>query len=314
MNSTQRILKTTGKPETLLMSLAVVVAGTACARLRGEMEILQASICLLYAFATQLLANFTIAYSDITHGDITHFDERFYGDSTVKTLTGMACIATLIISLMLGLVVEVGSGPWAFIPGAVIYLCIYASTMMPIPLKKTPFGMLLPFLLFGLIGVGGSAQVELYYDNPDPFAWYYMSSYIFTGTAMGFLSVPIYMCGNLRFMKNDKENMRITFPVKFGKKATFRAIFISGLCFYALIEVFVFTQHVRRPWIATAVFSLPLIFNTWITVRLSKGWNLKIRPGYMAMLNYLLVAVLMMVYALIFGDSDRSRIMYIMGF
>ena len=55
-------VKSKGNLVSVLMSAGTVLAGTAGAVVRGNMEILAASICLLFAVFTQLGANYRHAY------------------------------------------------------------------------------------------------------------------------------------------------------------------------------------------------------------------------------------------------------------
>ncbi|MCM1152459.1 MAG: prenyltransferase [Muribaculum sp.] len=314
------ILAKTSRWHTLVMSLGVIIAATACAALRGEMEFLPASICLLFAMVTQMTGNFYYYYADASSGLGEAIDDSLFNrnanSETVKTICRAAATASLIVSLTLGFTMFAMAGWWTLVPAAVIYGLIYLNYTTPALLSSRPFGFLVPLFLFGIVGIGPAAMMQVEYENPDPFAWYYVSPMVFTTIAMGFLGANSLLVYNFCHLRHDIDNCRNTFTVRYGKPATSNLVGIFGMLYMVLITVFVFTQHVRCPWVALGVAVIPFAINTYVTWRL-KDPDITERQTLnltrLCMANYVLSSLLMLTIALIFGDDDRSRIMYING-
>lgn len=314
------VLRKSARYDTLIMSLGLVLAAIACARIRGEMEFLPASLCFLFAVFTQIGGNFAHRHYDAEFHYGEGIDERMHGfgthtnENTISQTTGIAARATLILSATIGLALMTMSGWWTLVPAAIIYGLIYFNFGAPHPIYRTAWASIVPFLCFGTIGIGAAAMMQIYHDNPDPFAWYYLSPCVFTSTAMGFLAANVQLVHGFNFMERDRDNLKQSFTVRFGRKATITTVFCFGLAYGVLTAIFAFTQYVRKPWIASLIAFIPMLYTFWICVRMTrqKGDDPTDLNARLIMVAYLLAGLGAYIFSFCFGDPDRSRLMYIM--
>lgn len=311
---TFKILKSTAMPESLIMGIGAVCAGTAAAIFRGEAEMVQATMCMLFAIFTQLAANFAHRYFDVTHQYGDSIDENFYTTDfrldNAKMLTREGTFGLLLVSVTLGLGILTYTDWYMIIPGVLIYLLIYLTNSGPWPLFRTWLAPASTFLLFGAIGVSMTAWTQVMYDNPDVDAWYYVGPMVFFAIAYGFLAANVQLIHNYLTCDRDRENLKGSFSVTFGKKATEVTVFLNGLFMLAVMSVFAFTQHVRMPWVFMIVPALAFIANTIISCRMSKPGKGGARISRNAMLLVFLFGFLLFCICWILGDPDRSRLIY----
>lgn len=311
---TFKIIKTTAMPESLMMGVGAVFAGTAAAIFRGEAEMVQATVCLLFAIFTQLAANFAHRYFDVTHQYGDSIDENFYTADfrldNAKVLTREGTFGLMLISLTLGLTILTYTTWYMIIPGLLIYLLIYFTNSGPWPLFRTWLAPASTFLLFGAIGVSMTAWTQVMFDNPAVGEWYYVSPMVFFAAAYGFLAANVQFIHNYLTCDRDRENLKGSFAVTFGKKATVVMVFLNGVAMLTLMIIFAFTQHVRLPYVFLIVPAITFLHNCWIVFRMQKPMEGKYRVSRQAMLNVFAFGLLLFVICWILGDPDRSRLVY----
>lgn len=313
MDNTFKIVKSTALPESLLMGVGAVTAGTAAAIFRGEGEMVQATICLLFAIFTQLTANFAHRYFDVTHQYGDSIDDNYYTQQfrmdNAKVVTREGTFAMLLLSVMLGLMILLFTTWWMIIPGLIIYLLIFVTNSGPWPLFRSWLSPLPPFLLFGIIGVSMTAYVQVMYDNPYIDEWYFISPMVFYAISVGFLAANVQLIHNYITADRDRENLKGSFAVTFGKTATIWTVFIFGVLMMVTMSVFAFTQHVRYPIIFLIAPAICFIVNCWITFRMDRDNSKLGRISKYAIYNVLLFGVLLLIMGLAMGDPDRSRLL-----
>lgn len=328
-------LRQSARLDTIVLPAGLVLAATGCATLRGEAEILPASLCFLFALFAQIGGNFAYRHynAKYNHGEFLE-DVSAHGlDTSMLDLTGMAARLMLILSATVGLAILTMSGWWTIAAAVVIYGLIAANYATANPLYHTPWAPIVPFLLFGVIGIGCSAMIQVYHDNPDPFSWYNMSPCVFTSIALGFLAANIQIIHSYSFINRDTEIHKQSFCVKFGRKASIMTVFFSGVAYLAIIWIFVLTQHIgdhpeysRFPEVyrffgsiglsmagfSTIVAIIPFLMNcrVCLMMRKQKEDDLTDYIARKAMYSYFVAGLLVYVVALLFGDADNSHIIY----
>lgn len=314
------VLRKSARYDTLILSIGLTLAAIACARIRGEMEGLPASLCFLFAAFAQVGGNFAHRHYDAQYHYGEGIDDRLRGcgihtnENTIRQITGIAAQGTLILSATVGLAMLMMSGWWTLVPAAIIYGLIYFNFGAPHPIYRTVWAPIVPFLCFGTIGIGAAAMMQIYHDNPDPFAWYYLSPCVFTSTAMGFLAANVQLVHGFNFIDRDRENLKQSFSVRFGRNATIATVFFFGIAYGVLTSIFAFTQYVRKPWIASLIALVPMLYTLWICIRMKrqKGDDPTDLNARLCMGAYLLAGLGAFIFSFCFGDPDRSRLMYIL--
>ena len=142
---------------TLPVSVAGVIAGTACAVISGGFSALPALLCLLFAMLAQIASNFGNEYYDfkngldnkgragfrrgVTEGDIS--------PSAMKAATYLTLAAAAVVGLMLLFFGEW----WLVIVGALIGVFALAYSAGPYPLSHHGLGDVAVVIFFGVVPV-----------------------------------------------------------------------------------------------------------------------------------------------------------------
>lgn len=309
MDTLQLIRKMT-RPRQLVLSVAVALAAYSCALLRGEAESTQAIVFFFFILTAQLGGNFGTAYYRAlldrpAKNPLYDYREEYNYPVNVAR-EGVK--GSLIVSAMIALSIAIFVGWWTLIGFALFFVNLGFYSLSKMPLQRSVWDLLVPFLNFGLLGVGFGASLEFTYDNPHPWAWYYASPALFGGLWMGVIVLTVYLTG---WMQTTAEKTHTPADVlNHGKIRA--AVFCIGVLFLALVLTFVFTQHVRARYIMSLVGLIPFVVNTYIWWRLRDPEACKDpKMQNLALFNVVLTAVLMLISTVITGDSDRSRIMFI---
>lgn len=324
---TENLLKRCARPDTLILSVGTVLAATAVARLRGEMEVLQGIFCLFFAVSTQLMANFAHRYFNLKHHYGANMDDRIYkrqlNPEIEEKVSCEGYKGMMLISVTIGLsIVSIFDGWWMLIVGALVYALSLLSNFGRQTIFRSALSPLVPFLLFGVIGVGGGTLVQTTYDNPNPFDWYYVGPALIVGIAMGFFASNVLLLHSYTNVESDRENNLQSFATRFGIKGCRILIFVNGTLAVAILTIFVFTQHLGEysPLISSTLVCkclalIPVLvgflLNVMILTKTDNHGRNGIESTNLSMYNFLLVGFLMFVISFIIGDPDRSRVMFI---
>lgn len=245
--NTINLLKKIIMPNSLWMSVGMMLAACAAANVRGEFKPLQAILCLLLALVMQLLANFSHRYYDAKYQYGENIDDGLYrrpgGMANVLALTKEGTTAMFIISLTVGLVVLAFAGWWAVGPGLLAYALIFGSNSGPRPLLRTPWGVIVPFIGFGILGVGTMAQIQICYLNPNPWNWWVMAPWVLGGGGMGFLAVNVQLLHNIAHRQTDEDIDKDTFTVNHGVKPTVWFMVINAVL--SVLPMLIFAIYLR---------------------------------------------------------------------
>lgn len=259
---------------TLPVSVAGVIAAAACSISYGTIRILPWVICLLFAVAAQIVANFANEYFDFKGGRDRKGREGFRRGVTEGDITPQAMKrATYIllgIDCLLGLALTLWGGLWLVIPGILIAIFALAYSAGPFPLSCRGLGDVAVVIFFGLVPV-------------------YFTTYLCTGLldtwavtmpiggAVGLLAANVLIVNNYRDADDDRLVGKYTTVVIFGRKVmlwvylanVIIATFLVGYVIYrqeALMEMHSSLRYIM-------VDSLCAVggFNIWMKMRKLKG-------------------------------------------
>jgi 1,4-dihydroxy-2-naphthoate octaprenyltransferase len=185
---------------------------------------------------------------------------------------------------LFGLYLAIAAGPVVILIGLVCILAAFTYTMGPYPLARHGLGDLFALLLFGIVGVCGTAFVILGYVPPE--AWW-------GGLGAGVQVTNILVVNNVRDIESDRRAGRKNIPVRWGRGAGELEYYIMlGLAYMAPLAAFGFGH--APVWALLALLSLPEAVSLSITFhRTPTG---KALNGILAR-----TARLLLVYALLFG-------------
>lgn len=274
---------------TLPVSVAGVIAGTACAVISGGFSVLPALLCLLFAMLAQIASNFGNEYYDfkngldkkgragfrrgVTEGDIS--------PSAMKAATYLTLAAAAVVGLLLLFFGEW----WLIIVGALIGVFALAYSAGPYPLSHHGLGDVAVVIFFGVVPV----TFTCYLQTHD---WSALPLSLPTAVATGLVAANVLIVNNYRDAEDDASVGKRTTVVIFGRRVMGTCYLLSGLLAMLLM---------MPVWVKLGLYSLavPAVYialhvATWRKVVASSGAALNPLLGRSAV-NLLVFALLLLV-------------------
>lgn len=211
---------------TLPVSIAGVLAGTACAIYHHGFSVLPFLICLFFAILAQVASNFANEYYDFKNGLDRKGREGFRrgvteGDITPQAMK-KATYITLIIAICIGATLIIWGGWWLVFIGIAIALFALAYSTGPFPLSHNGLGEVAVFVFFGIVPVFFTNYVQTQVLNFD-------SVTVFSSAAVGLMAANVLIVNNYRDAEDDQETGKRTTVVIFGRKIMSTVYFINGI-------------------------------------------------------------------------------------
>ena len=249
------------RPKTLPAAVAPVVLGTAMAHSDGQLHLLPAAICLVFALLVQIGTNFANDYLDGIKG--TDTDARLgprravaaglVSASTMK----WAAIGILAFAFCLGLSL-IHFGGWSLLAvGLSSVLCAWFYTGGPYPLAYNGMGDVFVVLFFGLIAVGCTYFVQALQITVDV---------LLLGLACGLIINNILVVNNYRDIEEDILASKRTLVVMMGRR--FAQIQYLGSTVLAATILLVLAWKQDAFWLGLA--GVPLSYGLVIGARLHR--------------------------------------------
>ena len=200
---------------TLPVSVAGVVAGTACAIFHHGFSVLPFLICLLFAVLAQIASNFANEYYDFKNGLDKKGREGFRrgvteGDISPEAMK-RATYITLALAAATGATLIIWGGWWLIFVGIAVVLFALAYSTGPFPLSHNGLGEITVIIFFGFVPVIFTEYVQtqkLFFD----------SATMFTSAAVGLMAANVLIVNNYRDMDDDKAVGKRTSVVILGRK------------------------------------------------------------------------------------------------
>lgn len=266
---------------TLPVSIAGVIAGTACAVFDGGFNLLPFIICLLFALLAQIASNFANEYFDFKKGLDKKGREGFRrgvteGDikpSAMKKAIAGVLAADALIGLSL-----IYWGGWLMLPiGICIAIFALAYSAGPYPLSHHGLGEIAVILFFGIIPVSLTCYLQT--GNWDNF----LSLTLPASFAIGLMGANVLIVNNYRDMEDDREAGKKTSVVILGRNIMSGVYFFNGIIACLL---FVWITIGRFPiwWQAGPLLYLNFHYMIWTKMKSSEGSELNPLLGSTAML------------------------------
>lgn len=232
---------------TLPVSVAGVVAGTACAIFHHGFSVLPFLICLIFAILAQIASNFANEYYDFKNGLDRQGREGFRrgvteGDIKPEAMK-KATYITLVLAACVGATLVIWGGWWLIIVGLFIGAFALAYSTGPFPLSHNGLGEIAVIIFFGFVPVYFTqyVQVKLIYFDYTTFL---------TGASIGLMAANVLIVNNYRDLEDDQAVGKRTSVVILGRK------FMGGIYYFNGVLAAIF--------LAMASSSLPF----WV----SAGW------------------------------------------
>ena len=276
---------------TLPVSVAGVIAGTACAVILDSFKPAPAIACLVFAALAQIAANFGNEYYDYKNGIDRKGRAGFRrgvteGEIDPKSMK-TATYSVLALAAAVGCTMLLFGPWWLIIVGVLIMIFALAYSAGPYPLSHHGLGDVAVVIFFGIIPVTFTCFLQTG-------SWEGMGIIIPVSIAVGLLAANVLVVNNYRDMEDDAAVGKRTTVVIFGRRFMSLAYLLSGIAAMAVM-IPVWT---RLPlWALTVpVVYIALHLKVWLRLRQTTG----------AALNPLLgrTAVNLLVFSLLFISAS----------
>ena len=271
---------------TLPVSIAGVIAGTACAILSDSFKGIPALLCLTFAILAQIAANFANEYYDYKNGIDKKGRVGFRRSVTEGEIAPKAMKAATFITL--GIAAAVGCalliyGPWwLIIVGILIFCFALAYSAGPYPLSHHGLGDIAVIIFFGIVPV-----VLTWYLQTS--SWDSVDIVIETSVAIGLLAANVLVVNNYRDLEDDASVGKRTTVVIFGRRVMSTAYLLSG--FIGMLVMTPVWLDMAVAFLAVPMIYLALHIRTWYCLRQSSGSAINPILGRTA-INLLIFALL----------------------
>ena len=271
---------------TLPVSIAGVIAGTACAILSDSFKGIPALLCLTFAILAQIAANFANEYYDYKNGIDKKGRVGFRRSVTEGEIAPKAMKAATFITL--GIAAAVGCalliyGPWWLIIAGILIFCFaLAYSAGPYPLSHHGLGDIAVIIFFGIVPV-----VLTWYLQTS--SWNSVDIVIETSVAIGLLAANVLVVNNYRDLEDDASVGKRTTVVIFGRRVMSTAYLLSG--FIGMLVMTPVWLDMAVAFLAVPMIYLALHIRTWYCLRQSSGSAINPILGRTA-INLLIFALL----------------------
>ena len=271
---------------TLPVSIAGVIAGTACAILSDSFKGIPALLCLTFAILAQIAANFANEYYDYKNGIDKKGRAGFRRSVTEGEIAPKAMKAATFITL--GIAAAVGCalliyGPWCLIIAGILIFCFaLAYSAGPYPLSHHGLGDIAVIIFFGIVPV-----VLTWYLQTS--SWDSVDIVIETSVAIGLLAANVLVVNNYRDLEDDASVGKRTTVVIFGRRVMSTAYLLSG--FIGMLVMTPVWLDMAVAFLAVPMIYLALHIRTWYCLRQSSGSAINPILGRTA-INLLIFALL----------------------
>lgn len=222
----------------VMMGLGAAAAGTACAAIRGNTEYLPATLCALFAMFMQLAGNFSYRRADLILMPKEIKSEPSQFSFSDKLLYLRECSYTcLMLAGICGMALAAMGGWWVMVVGAFIIGISRFTMDGAIPLLRTPYGILAPFILFGPVCVICTSLIQSMHEATHPLNWYDITPSLYMSIVIGLMCVNATMLYSYANYPRDRKIGKETFVVRIGRRNA-RIIFIINSVIYTVVTVF----------------------------------------------------------------------------
>lgn len=278
---------------TLPVSVAGVIAGTACAIMIGSFSAVPAVVCMLFAVLAQISSNFGNEYYDFENGVDRKGREGFRrgvteGEISPKAMK-RATFVTLSAAAVVGCMMTLFGPWWLLLVCALVVVAALAYSAGPYPLSHHGLGDVAVVLFFGIVPV----TVTCYLQTGS---WECLGIALPASVATGLLAANVLVVNNYRDMEDDAAVGKRTTVVLFGRKVMGMVYLLSGFVAMAIM----YPVWVRLPlWaMATPCIYIVLHVATWLAIVRSKGAALNPLLGRTAV-NLFLFALMFILCSLL---------------
>ena len=285
---------------TLPVSIAGVIAGTACAIYHHGFSVLPFLICLFFAVIAQIASNFANEYYDYKNG----FDKKgragfrrgvTEGDISPQAMKN-ATFLTLGIAVCLGASLIIWGGWWLIFVGIAVAIFALAYSTGPFPLSHNGLGEITVLIFFGFVPVIFTEYVQTKLIYMD-----YVT--MFSAAAIGLMGANVLIVNNYRDADDDKAVGKRTSVVILGRKTMSAFYFYDGV----LAAVFLAMASSALPfWVSAGwltYFTAHSIL--WQRLKVLSGKELNDVLKWTSIIMFLVSCYLLIIFASIKPNNNQ---------
>lgn len=302
------------QPLTFFIGAATVFFGSAAATLRGNLEVLPASLCLVFTILCQIAGFNLHRYYDISHRlpGHEHDDEMLDVFDRVprSSIFREGYVAFSMLAGMIGLAM-LTMGGWPMLIFAVLVVLIAWFTFAgPHPLFHTPWALLSTFLLFGPVGVIGTSLIQSAHESSSMLNNYDLAPALYCSIVSGLMAANCQLVYFIAFCRGESQPKSTNLVCVCGRgmsaaisvvlSLVWSAFYIIGLFRLGFTEwVFVWV-----PPIASVIYNFVLLMFALHPVGRRRKIQFAVNAGMC------LFAIAVFVLTLIYGNPDDSAMRY----
>lgn len=277
---------------TLPVSMAGVLAGTACALFRHSFSLLPFLICLFFAVIAQIVSNFANEYYDFKNGLDKRGREGFRRGVTEGDISPgamkRAIYLLLFFDMALGASLIIWGGWWLIFIGIAIALFTLAYSTGPYPLSHHGLGDLAVVIFFGLVPV-------IFTEYVQTRQWHLDAINLPVAFAIGIMAANVLIVNNYRDMEDDRSVGKNTTVVIFGRRVMAGAYFADGVIAAILLAM----GSSWCPFWVSAGWLAYLVLHTVLWQRLKNESGARLNPllKYTSLLLFFTSIYLLIIFA-----------------
>lgn len=305
MNSLTRTILYNAHPASLIISAGAVMGGLTASVIRGGISIFPAIMTLIFAFLLQISANLYHGYVDLCFGAGENISGMGNRDS--RSAKSSQVMLLKIVSNGFGiLTITAGMSLFSFIGWlgagyfAIIVVLLYFYFAGPCPVIRTKWSVGFTFLLFGPIGVSGTALIQnMHSDNWLPVIVY--------SVIIGLLAVNAHIAVQYLRYEEDQKNCKETLVTAKGGDFT-RFIYLgNAILVTAILIVRPSAVDFVTPWVGIILGLCLLATSVWVFSMMHRDPTTVSRMvRTITMGQYLTVTITLMV--IVFCSIDKFEI------
>ena len=307
MNSLTKTIVYNAHPASLIISAGSVMGGLTASVIRGGITLFPAIMTLLFAVLLQTTANLYHGYLDLCYGAGENIagmgdrDARSSNSSRVMLLRMVAngfCILTLTAGISLtSFIGWIGIGY-----AALISIILYFYFAGPKPAVRTRWSVIYTFLIFGPIGVSGTALIQ----NPESANWLPVAVY---SVIIGLLAVNAHIAVQYMRYAEDKMNSKETLVTAKGGNFTRFVYLGNSIIITAILIIRPSAVDYVSPWVGIIIGVCLLLSSAWTCGMMHRDPATVSRTvRTVTMWQYIAVTVTLMVIVLCSMDEFKLNV------
>lgn len=290
MNSLTRAIIHQAHPASFVLGCGSVLAGLTASVIRGHIELFPAFMTLLFVVLLQATINLFHGYK-LYSGEYSAEEESSNQSRDMqskKSLMKIFSDAFLILTATAGLPLFSYIG-WIGVGYVVVIMVIlHFDFSGRKPLIRTPWGLAITFLLFGPIGVSGTALIQ----DMESANWLPLFSYSIIN---GLMAVNAHIAVMFAAYKVDVKMGKNTLLVAEGPQLTRALYLLDSILVCILLVARQCVSEIVDIWIGFSLAGALLLSSIWVYMKM-KGDPMECSKTVMTItkLQYLLLILVMM--------------------